>query len=211
LVLQKIRYLPFAVLNGLCALVGQAGERPGWKLVYEPPQHLGVLWIDFGRIRLLGFAELLVLFVLGEMVFLGITQLTDIDAPLLDQSRTAVLPASAFLNSPTNPRRGNRRRCAEGHAAQREAAGDERACDVGCHGQFGMAVSSPISPIHTPHSKRPREPSRSGAGFCAQNVLTACSIEWIFAGKNAFTSINAELRGEPPVRIELTTARLQGD
>jgi hypothetical protein len=56
---------------------------------------------------------------------------------------------------------------------------------------------------------RPR--AYTGAGFCAQNVLKACSIAQLFGFEMASTSIYAHLDGEPPVRIELTTARLQGD
>lgn len=44
----------------------------------------------------------------------------------------------------------------------------------------------------------------------AQNVLTACSTARLFGSENALTSAYAAGSVEPPVRIELTTARLQG-
>jgi hypothetical protein len=46
---------------------------------------------------------------------------------------------------------------------------------------------------------------------CAQFVPTRCPIERVFGHKRAFTSADTAPSAEPPVRIELTTARLQGE
>jgi hypothetical protein len=76
------------------------------------------------------------------MVDLGITQLTDIVAPLCDQSSAALLPASAFLGSLRDKRTDNRPRCADDRPTQSRAAADERDCDLGSHnGQSGMVLN----------------------------------------------------------------------
>ena len=61
----------------------------------------------------------------------------------------------------------------------------------------------------------PRRPlrlrSHIGCRKCGQNVGTAGATARTFDPKMRFTSTDAEERLEPPVRIELTTARLQGE
>src|ERR1700757_2297309 len=113
------------------------------KFMPQPAQRLVVLpRVDFGWIGLLGLAPFLILFVTREMVGLGVTQLTDVVAPLCDQSSAALLPASAFLGPLRDQRAGNRPRCADDRATQSRAAADERDCDLGCHnGQSGMVVN----------------------------------------------------------------------
>ena len=77
----------------------------------QPPQRLVVLpRINFGRIGLLGLALFLILFVTREIVDLSITQLTDIVAPLCDQSSAALLPASAIVGPLRDQRADNRAR-----------------------------------------------------------------------------------------------------
>ena len=74
--------------------------------------------------------------------------------------------------------------------------------------QTSLIPSAPKgSPGGTPAGAIPLEVTRERA----QSVLTACSTARLFGSENALTSAYAAGSVEPPVRIELTTFRLQGE
>src|ERR1700757_658283 len=82
-------------------------------------------------------------------------------------------------------------------------------------GARGRSACQPVGQSSQIHRERGRGGGRSrrpNQGPCARPPLPAKPLaECAFGAEIAFTSAYPDKSSEPPVRIELTTARLQGE